>query len=243
MEVCGQVGTSRTEAESTMTEQSTKVCTDCGQRKPLTEFYLRKKGRDTGYRLGFCRICSSKRCAAYREGHKEAVYKTKREWQIKNRKLLSQRQRELDYLKGRSRPQSVAKDCPLYLGIHIAERVLKNFFDNVKHMPPQNPGYDFVCGRGFKIDAKASCKIHRKKEKITRWQFGIRRNHVADYFLCLAFNDRVSLEPEHVWLIPSRDVSDKTQISITEPTLYKWAKYEKSLDRVAACCEQLRGVV
>jgi hypothetical protein len=64
---------------------------------------------------------------------------------------------------------------------------------------------------------------------------------IADYFLCLAFDNRSDLTPMHVWLLPGRVVSHYQGISITNSSrgLAKWSKFEKPLDKVVACCKIL----
>ncbi len=135
---------------------------------------------------------------------------------------------------GRARPMSEAKDCTLYLGVCIAETALSKFFDNIVRMPHENPGFDFLCGRGYKIDCKSSCINIRKPPRAPCWQFSIKRNKIADYFLCLALDNRENLIPQHVWLIPGHVVNDHKGLSIVNhPTsLEKWSLYEHPTDRV-----------
>ena len=68
--------------------------------------------------------------------------------------------------------------CGAYLGIHIAERILSRIFKDVEVMPNGNPGYDFICNHGKKIDVKSACSI----KGYHSWGFAIRCNIVADYF-------------------------------------------------------------
>ena len=130
-----------------------------------------------------------------------------------------------------------ARDCAAFLGVFVAERALSRFFDHIERMPYGNPGYDFICGKGFKIDVKSSCKQVGRSDG---WGFHIRRNCVADYFLCLAFDDRESLRPEHVWLIPGSVLNHLSGIFIAESRLVKWSAYEQPLNRVEACCSIMR---
>jgi len=129
--------------------------------------------------------------------------------------------------------------CSAYLGVHVAERVLSHVFKDVEKMPRNNPGFDFICNRGKKIDVKSSCRRHHEKQA-DNWLFSIKRNRIADHFLCLAFNNRESLNPEHIWLIPSEDVNHLTGASITVTRLDKWARYEQPLDKIVKCCEAIR---
>jgi hypothetical protein len=146
------------------------------------------------------------------------------------------------HLQGASRPMSEATDTSSYLGVYIAERALSKFFDNIERMPFGHPGYDFVCGKGFKIDVK-SCCIRKMKQGNPCWMFTIRRNPVADWFLCLAFDNRESLEPQHVWLIPAYLINHLKTWGIRDSpaVLSKWRDYERPLDKVLACCETIRS--
>jgi hypothetical protein len=133
------------------------------------------------------------------------------------------------------------KECAAYLGIYIAERALSKFFDNIIRMPMHNPGYDFLCGKGFKIDCKSACISIREKHSDS-WKFMIRYNKTPDHFLCLAFQDRDSLEPKHVWLIPGSKINSKNSIRITEGSFSEWTKYERPIDRVIKCCNLMKVV-
>lgn len=131
------------------------------------------------------------------------------------------------------------RKCSCFLGIHVAERVLSKVFNNVERQPLGNPGFDFICGKGYKIDVKSSCLIYAK-DKTPRWQFVIKKNKIADYFLCLAFDNRENLNPMYMWLIPAQDVNKKESISSTITMISKWDKYALNIDKVSACCNVLR---
>lgn len=128
--------------------------------------------------------------------------------------------------------------CGLYLGVVIAEQLLAEVFDNVEQMPPRNPGFDFICGGGYKIDVKSSCIRSNG-----RWSFHINGNTTADYFLCVAFDNRNDLNPVHLWLIPGRDINHLIGASICELTIHKWDKYELTdkLDQVISRCDAMRS--
>lgn len=144
---------------------------------------------------------------------------------------------------GAQRPMSEATDSTVFLGVYVAERVLSGLFKDIKKMPYGNPGYDFICGKGFKIDAKSSC-LHPNPHGNGYWKFQIKYNTIPDYFLCLAFDDRSSLEPQHIWLIPENAISHKNTFNVSDShvSLARWAQYEKPIDKVIVCCEVLRGV-
>ena len=128
------------------------------------------------------------------------------------------------------------KECASYLGVFVAERVLSHVFKDVEVMPYGNPGYDIVCNKGKLIDVKCACL-----GKGGRWVFNIRRNIVADYFLCLAFDNRDDLNPEHTWLIPGDIVNHLKGTGISPITIHKWDEYKIDVDKVSACCDVMRG--
>ena len=130
------------------------------------------------------------------------------------------------------------KDCPDYLGVTIAEQLLAKIFKNVERMPIHNRGFDFKCNYGYMIDVKASTK----RKARNGWLFGINRNPIADYFLCLAFDNRQQLNPMHIWLIPSKEINHLTRLGISESRLDKWSKYELTdkMDKVISCCNIMK---
>ena len=132
-----------------------------------------------------------------------------------------------------------AKGTGVYIG-YLAEKLLSNFFDDITVMPNCNPGYDFVCRKGYKIDVKSARPRHVPEMRIPRWEFYIKKNKCADYFLCLAFGE-CNLEPVHVWLIPGEDINNKALIRVSDNriSLDRWSKYEHELDRVLACHNEM----
>ena len=146
--------------------------------------------------------------------------------------------REWAHRTGRQLPMAENKKCSAHLGVHIAERALSQFFKAIKRMPYGNPGYDFKCGQDYMVDVKSACQGQRGS-----WHFIINRNTIADYFLCLAFDDRDNLNPLHVWLIPGHAVNHLLCLGIYpgKRGLASWVKYEKGLDSVELCCSKMRG--
>ena len=132
------------------------------------------------------------------------------------------------------------KGCSAFLGVHVAEHALSRFFDTIQRMPYNNPGYDFLCGKGYKIDVKSACLSGKE---FPGWSFIIRNNTVADYFLCLAFDNREFLNPLHVWLIPSEIVNHLNHLHIRNSNkgLSRFAEYERPLHKVVACCTEMKG--
>lgn len=196
-----------------MFEESMKKCIgECGRVLPLSEF--------PSYKL--------------RSG--------KRSIRNKCQQCITEERRERLYRVGKSRPMSESRESSAFLGCYVAERALKDVFHNVKQMKYHNHGFDFVCGRGYKVDVKSSCICNEDDRVHSRWQFNIYKNTVADYFLCLAFDDRDSLNPLHLWLIPGEDVNYLVRLSISEgsKSLATFKKYELPRDNLEKSCLNLR---
>lgn len=191
-----------------------KVCGHCGISKPFSEFSKDKHQKKDGLN-NKCRSC----CKESYQSFAERKYGAK--------------------------PLNENKTCSQYLGIHVAERILSNLFKNVQRMPLHNHGYDFICNRGFKVDVKSSTLLKRRYEELgwKQWQFDINNNTIADYFLCLAFDNREDLNPVHLWLIPSVRLCSLQTASIGEKNLKKWSQYERPIDKVLSCCEMLKEEV
>ena len=153
------------------------------------------------------------------------------------------------YYKRGGLPLDKNKDCALYLGYHVAERVLSCVFENVQRMHVMNIGYDFICGKGHKIDVKSACFFRDGS-----WRFNIRKNKIADFFLIIAFDNRKDLNPLHIWLIKSDEIiktersmfrlNDKVSIFIsnTDYGLKNYKKYEitDKLEKVIDICNELK---
>lgn len=135
-----------------------------------------------------------------------------------------------------SLPYQETPSCTLFLGVHIAERILSRIFKDVKQMPMHNRGYDFVCNKGKKIDVKSSCIA-----KDGQWVFRIGRNTIADYFLCLAFNNRIDLNPIHLWMIPGDVINDHQCTGIRPTTIGRWKEYELDITKISACCNIIKN--
>jgi len=149
---------------------------------------------------------------------------------------------ESNYRTGKRRPLGTNKNCTSFLGVHVAERVLSKVFNNVEVMPYGNPGYDFICGKGYKIDVKSSVLHHRNNW--AGWQFAIANNAIADYFLCLVFDNRDDLNPEYIWLIPGDVINNHASTSISVSTLAKWENYLSSdkINKIKSCCNTLKDL-
>jgi hypothetical protein len=133
----------------------------------------------------------------------------------------------------------INKKCTTFLGCHVAEKLLSYIFKDVKKMPYGNPGYDFICNKGYKIDVKSST-LHKNKY----YTFSIKKNKIADYFLCIGFNNIDDLEPQKLWLIKGELCNEIVSLTITntENDLESFKDYELPLKLKEAinCCELLK---
>jgi ankyrin repeat protein len=157
------------------------------------------------------------------------------------RKNNPERYHEIDIRSKRARGINAMdknRECSMFLGIHVAEEVLCRLFEDVERMPTNNPGYDFVCSNGYLIDSKSACIL--KNDGIPKWHFHINKNTIADYFILLAFDNRESLTPLHIWMIPGSVVNHLTSIAISESVIHKWDEYRLDIDKVVMCCDTMK---
>lgn len=57
---------------STPQPSALKVCSKCGESKPLTEFYTHKSGREAGKPTAYCKACYRARSRTYYDANREA---------------------------------------------------------------------------------------------------------------------------------------------------------------------------
>lgn len=126
-------------------------------------------------------------------------------------------------------PFSENRECSKFLGCHVAERIISYAFKDVEVMPHGNRGFDIICNKG-KIDIKGSC-IRKRGD----WGFTINCNTMADYFLCLAFDNRDNLNLLHGWLIPGCKLNHLRSTSIGQNTLHKWDEYRIDISKIVVC--------
>lgn len=193
-----------------------KVCRKCGAELTDENWYPSCQKKNDH----ICKACNYKRDQLWR---KENPDKEKAGWTRRIRKLGYQ-------------PYNENKKCSSFLGVHVAERVLSHVFKNVERMPITNPGFDFICNKGKKIDVKSSCQ-----HKPGKWAFSIKHNTIADYFLCLAFDNREDLNPLYAWLLPGSKFNHLTKASIRPSTIRKWDEYRLDISKISDCCDSLRS--
>jgi len=167
-----------------------------------------------------CNGCSVERVRLWRKANPE---KQKAQATRHNRKQGKQ-------------PFNENKECAQFLGIHIAERVLSHVFKNVERMPMHNPGYDVICNHNKKIDIKSSCQ-----RTTGRWAFHINRNTTADYFLCIAFDNREDLNPLYAWLLPGDKFNHLIGVEIHQSTIHKWDEYKLDISKIITYCDTLKA--
>ena len=131
------------------------------------------------------------------------------------------------------------KSCPIYLGIVIGERLCRHLFKDVEVMPYGNTGYDIICNKGKKIDVKTAC-IALQYNKYQYWNFDINYNTIADYFICVAFDNRTDLNPLHLWMIPGNEINFKSSKSIRPTTVHKWSQWERDINDAQICCTEMK---
>ena len=151
------------------------------------------------------------------------------------RKCFSEYVKTRRHALGENLPLCENASCSSFLGVYISEAVLSTVFNSVVRAPYGNIGYDFVCGKGLKIDVKSSC-FHKK---INAWSFCTKKNKIADYFICLAFDSRINFIPVHIWIIPGSVVNHLSGFHIKSSYLEKWMEYEKPLGNIPELVNKL----
>ena len=192
-----------------------KTCNKCHKTKPLDKFHKSKTGKYG--RRSWCKDCANKHDKDYYHngGGKE---KRGRISMYKN------------------------KNCAHYLGIVVAERLIKHLFNDVVMMPFGHPGYDMICNRGKKINVKASTiNARQNKNSIMKsWKFNINYNKKCDFYLLMAFDDVINLTPLFAWMVPGNEVSNKSGLRISLSNIHRWDDWKIDLDNAQACCDLMK---
>lgn len=199
-----------------------KICKMCGEMKPHKAKGLCHKCYEKTKPRKLSKICICKECGEKKPHKAFGLCKTcyNNQWNQKHGIIK----------------KPLRKSCSNYLGVHVAERVLSKVFKDVKQMPYHNPGYDFKCNKGMKVDVKSST-LHKKKS----WEFNIKNNTIADYFLCIAFDNVDELNPIHIWFIPGEIVNKKGTLIMGSRTIPLYYKYEKRIDNIIKCCNKMKS--
>jgi hypothetical protein len=142
--------------------------------------------------------------------------------------------------------------CSNYVGLYIAEQVLRKAFDVMIKAHPMEK-WDFVCGQGFTVDSKCSTLRKTTGTQKREWQFHIKKNKAPKFFCCIALDntpENVADDPRpiHVWLIPGdaiidgRPLNDRISLTVTPRTLERVAKYRRTdmEGKIIKCCNHLK---
>ena len=197
---------------------STKTCSVCGISKPLNEFHKNINTKDG--KRSECKECRRDIANKYYQNHKEEMAKYHKEWYKKHKDEIRKQQGHVSMHKNKS--------CSSYLGIVIAERLCRHLFKDVQVMPYGNTGFDIICNKGKKIDVKSGC-ITLQYNKYPNWAFHIENNTIPDFFILVAFDNRIDLNPLHMWMIPGKEINHKSTKSIRLSTIHKWDKWKRDI--------------
>lgn len=107
-------------------------------------------------------------------------------------------------------------------------------------MPHGNPKLDFICNRGKKIDVKTACTT-LNHGKNPYWLFHVDHNTTADFFICLAFDNRTDLTPLHLFMIPGKEVNNQSSISSAPSRIHKWDKWKMDINDAQLCCTEIKN--
>lgn len=145
-------------------------------------------------------------------------------------------------------PMSDNPDCSSYFGNFIVENYIIQTFEDPIRMPYGNPGFDWLCKKGEKVDSKAACISQYNGG--SRWEFPIRYNNIADWFILSAWDNRESLNPLHIWIFHKNDIvrgrkfwrRDSFSITNTPEKLKEFEKYEVTdrLDKLKELVNKLK---
>lgn len=92
--VSNRNGASVTMTHSTPQSSALKVCTKCGQSKPLSEYHQHKSGRKQGKYWSFCRECDHARNRAHRIANDDQIREYRRQYNEAHRDELRAKDRQ-----------------------------------------------------------------------------------------------------------------------------------------------------
>ena len=210
---------------------NSKTCSKCGISKSLDDFYRDKRAKDN--KQSQCKECMSKKNKKYRQKHRSEKSEYDKKYYLKHKDEVRQRTGQVSMYEN--------KLCSSYLGVVVAERLCRHLFKDVEVMPYGNTGFDIICNKGMKIDVKSKCTDYTNKSKIPRWKFTINYNIVADYFIFVAFDNRIDLNPLHMWMIPGKEINHRASKSIALSRIHKWDKWKRDINDAQLCCAELKN--
>ena len=209
-----------------------KTCSKCHETKPLDEFYNRKDTKD-GKRAD-CKECFDKQIKNYQQERKEEIKQVKKDWYEKHKDKIREKRGSISMYEN--------KNCASYLGVVVAERLCKHLFKDVEVMPHNNTGFDIICNKGMKIDVKsASTTFTGKNKKYPQWQFNIDHNTIADFFILVTFDNRIDLNPLHLWMIPGKKLNHQVKASVALSRIHKWDEWKKDIKNAQICCAEIKA--
>lgn len=68
--------------------KETKICNKCKTEKPISDYYVRKSGKEEGYILPNCKNCISKNSTIWKRKNRKRDNKNQKEWRVKNRERV-----------------------------------------------------------------------------------------------------------------------------------------------------------
>ena len=111
--------------------------------------------------------------------------------------------REWKHKTGRCLPKEFNEDCSIHFGDFTENLMIQTFEDPIK-MRHGNPGFDWICKEGYKIDNKGACLVYR--ECTSYFEFPIRCNNIADVFILSCWDNRDSLNPLNIFVFYKNDI-------------------------------------
>ncbi len=147
------------------------------------------------------------------------------------RKYKNNNKRLNNYKRGRQKPMTDNPSCSAYRGCYRAENFVFDYYGIDQIMPYGHHGYDCVYN-GSKLEIKSSTPYIRGKGR--NWQFAIRENKIADIFVLVAYDDKSSTIPSHIWELPASLVNNKQCLSIAcnPKNRTRFDIYEKPLTNI-----------
>lgn len=181
----------------------------------------------------------------YRNNNCEEINKREKERRDENREEFNKRERER-YRNNRVKhgvlPWTEIKH--LRLGLYI-EQTIARMFGSVAE-PYGTPNIDFICPQGYKIQVKVASVTYTRN--YPNWNFKIKKNKIADYFILVAVNntddiDKEDFKPLHIWIMEGNILNDKVTTSISPSTVSKWDEYsikERYKNKFINCCKIIK---